>query len=82
MSWLSARTYSCGGEGSLFGLGGEASFGGCAEGGGTFEKNFNIPFCFLTISSSSDGADDSPEESAGELMVVRRVVEYCVEVMF
>lgn len=65
MSELSARTYSCGGEGDLLRGGGEGSLGGCSE---TLEKNFRMPDFGLASSeslggssSTSDGTGDSDE---------------------
>lgn len=54
MSGLSARTSSCGGEGSLFGLGGEA-FGGGAANLVAFFALRKMGASFLT---SSSGASD------------------------
>lgn len=48
MSGLSASTYSCGGDGSRLGRGGDASTFGAFDGGGAFEKNFKIPFFFFS----------------------------------
>lgn len=72
MSGLSANTYSCGGEGSRFGRGGEASTLGFAdEVGGALEKNLRIPSFLVNWRSvsSSDGTEESSEESS-ELMLL------------
>lgn len=57
MSGLSAKTYSCGGEGSLF-RGGEASFSAGMSPLRVFEKNFSMPFF-------SCGSSDSMSDSDG-----------------
>jgi hypothetical protein len=65
ISGLSARTYSCGGEGSRGGGGGEASTLGTFGLVGTFEKNLRIPSFFLSCKSSSisEGTDERSERS-------------------
>jgi hypothetical protein len=72
MSGLSARTYSWGGEGSRFGRGGEASLTFDAAGGGALGKNFNIPSFLVNwrLLSSSEGTEDSSEESSELILVV------------
>lgn len=70
MSGLSAKTYSCGGEGSLSGGGGDESaflFLGL-----TLEKNFSIPPFFFSWRSlsSSEGTDESSEESSDIMMLM------------
>lgn len=74
MSGLSDRTYSCGGEGSLSGGGGdESSFLGFSVFLGlTFEKNFSIPPFFFSWRSlsSSEGTEDSSEESSDNMMLM------------
>lgn len=79
-SGLSARTYSCGGEGSLFGRGGEASTLAWGALRGALEKNLRIP-SFLAncrFVSSSDGTslrtEESSEESSADILVVVVVV--------
>ena len=70
MSWLSASTYSCGGEGCLLGGGGDMSRGGILW------RNLRIgPSAFNWISdSSSDGggerdeSEDSSEESSSAIL--------------
>ena len=72
MSGLSAKTYSCGGEGSLSGGGGdESAFLGFSVLGLTLEKNFSIPPFFLSWRSlsSSEGTEESSEESS-DIMVL------------
>jgi hypothetical protein len=62
MLGLSARTYSCGGDGSRFG-------GGVSD---SFLKYFAIPAGFSTAiaaSSSVGGADDNDESSESEGMI-------------
>lgn len=75
-SGLSARTYSCGGEGSLFGRGGEASTLAWGALRGALEKNFRIPSFFANwrLVSSSDGTEERSEESSDILEVVVVVV--------
>ena len=73
MSSLSARTYSCGGDGSLFGKGGEALSLEVATGFGAGLKYRFRPVGFdamiFTISSSSlEGAEDSEELSEADMM--------------
>lgn len=70
ISGLSAKTYSCGGDGSLFGRGGDASTLRAADGFGAFEKNLRIPsFSVGGSLSSSDGTEDRSEESSEEAMM-------------
>ena len=81
MSGLSARTYSCGGEGSRLGRGGEASgesLRAMALFLSTLWKNLRIP-CFSsnwTSDSSSEGGgerdeiDESSEESSSAMLSV------------
>jgi len=70
MSGLSANTYSWSGEGSRFGRGGDLGTGGAAPGFGAFEKNLRMPFFLVNCKvSSSEGTEDSSEESSS-LMVV------------
>jgi len=71
MSGLSANTYSWSGEGSRFGRGGDLGTGGAAAPGfGVFEKNLRMPFFLVNCKvSSSEGTEDSSEESSS-LMVV------------
>lgn len=64
MSGLSARTYSCGGDGDRFLGGGDGDLGDCSD---TLEKNFRMP-PFLgapaslpASSSSSEGTGESEE---------------------
>lgn len=68
MSGLSARTYSCGGDGDRFG-------GGDSD---SFLKYFAMPAGFSSIgigdSSSVNGADDSDEESESESDMTDMVV--------
>jgi hypothetical protein len=66
MSGLSARVSSCGGEGALLGLGGEA-FGGGATSLVAFFALLNIGASLIT---SSSGADESPLDSESDMMVV------------
>lgn len=72
ISVLSANTYSCGGEGSRFGRGGEASLGAALDLAGTFEKNLRIPSFLVNWRSfsSSEGAEESPEDSLSLMLVV------------
>src|SRR3954471_17642445 len=76
MSGLSARTYSCGGEGSRFGLGGVFSSGSSAGFWSTLWKNFRMP-CrssnWMSDSSSEGGSEseeieDSSEESSSAIL--------------
>jgi hypothetical protein len=74
ISGLSSRTYSCGGEGALFGRCGDASIStlGAACGLGTFEKNLRIPSFLVNSISSSEGTDDRSDrsEESSDMMVV------------
>lgn len=73
MSKLSDKTYSCGGDGSLSGGGGEESaFLGLSVLGLILEKNFSIPPFFFSwrLLSSSEGTDDSSEESSDIMMLM------------
>lgn len=75
-SGLSARTYSCGGESSLFGRGGEASTLAWGALRGALEKNLRIP-SFLDnwrSVSSSDGREERSEESSAIFTVVVMVI--------
>jgi len=66
ISGLSAKVYSCSGEGSRFLRGGgEISTRGTVPDFGTLEKNLRMPSFFFNCRSisSSDGADDRSEES-------------------
>lgn len=76
MSGLSASTYSCGGEGSLLGLGGVFSLGSSAGFWSTLWKNFRMP-CrssnWMSDSTSEGGSDrdeieDSSEESSPAIL--------------
>ena len=66
MSGLSAKVSSCGGEGALLGLGGEA-FGGGAAFLVAFFARWKIGASFFT---SSSGADDSPLLSESDIVAV------------
>ena len=81
MSGLSARTYSCGGEGDRFRGGGDGSLGGSSD---SLGKNLKIPEPVLdgvaslsSSSSSSEGAGDrddneeSSEDSSSAAMLGR-----------
>lgn len=73
ISGLSARTYSCGGDGDRLRGGGDGSFGDCSD---SLGKNFRIPDLDFEgsrtpdSSSSSEGvgdnedSDESSEESS------------------
>lgn len=70
MSGLSAKTYSCGGEGSLGGGEGEAGALGAAGFLETLEKNLSMPSFFSSFRSSiSEGADESSDESSSDIML-------------
>lgn len=72
MSGLSARTYSCGGEGSRFGRGGDSGAFGAADGAGAFEKNLRIPFFLVNLRSvsMSEGTSDSSDDSSELILAV------------
>lgn len=74
MSGLSDKTYSCGGEGSLSGGGGDESafLGFSVVLGLTLEKNFRIPPFFFSWRSlsSSEGTEESSEESSDIMMLM------------
>lgn len=78
-SGLSAKTYSCGGDGSRLGRGGDSAFGLEVAAGAALEKNLRIPSFFVNCRSvsTSDGTSDNSEDSS-ELMLV--VVEFVVVV--
>lgn len=66
ISGLSARTYSCGGDGERLRGGGDGSLGGCSD---SFGKNFRMPDLDLVVASSllsssstSDGTGDSDDK--------------------
>lgn len=63
MSGLSAKTYSCGGEGALF-RGGDASL--AISPLGAFEKNLSIPFFSMGGSSGSDSEGGGGEREERE----------------
>lgn len=70
ISGLSANTYSCGGDGSRFGLGGVASLGSKAGLRSTLWKNLRMPWRssnWISDSSSDGGGDkDDTDESSEE----------------
>ncbi len=75
MSGLSAKTNSCGGEGSRFGLGGEGGARAAFDAfflAGAFEKNLRIPSFFFSWRSSSisEGTEDSSDESSALMLFV------------
>lgn len=93
MSGLSARTYSCGGDGDRLRGGGDGSLGGCSD---SLGKNFIMPDLELDPPSSlssistSDGTGDnedsderSDESSSADMLglsVVESLVAVCGEV--
>ena len=88
MSGLSARTYSCGGDGDLLRGGGDGSLGGCFD---SLGKNFKMPAPASTAPSSlsssnstSDGTGDrddkeerSDESSSAVMMGLFRGTRLC-----
>jgi hypothetical protein len=76
ISGLSANTYSWGGEGSLSGGGGEVGWGAGAA-GTAFEKNRKMPSFFTKsrLLSSSDGTDESSEDSSEDMALLWLLVE-------
>jgi hypothetical protein len=69
MSGLSARTYSCGGEGSRFGRGGVFSLGSRAGFLSTLWKNFRMPWRssnWMSDSSSEGGSESEETEESSE----------------
>jgi len=84
MSGLSAKTYSWGGEGARCFRGGDASTLGAAAGRGAFEKNLRIPSFFVNWRSvsSSEGTEDSSEDSSELILLVFVDGQFLVVVAF
>jgi hypothetical protein len=78
ISGLSAKTYSCGGDGSRLGLGGVFSLGSRAGFLSTLWKNFRMPWRssnWMSDSSSEGGSEreeieESSEDSSSAILVV------------